>query len=226
MPLIRQEEIYAVGDTPWAQAIEAVATAAIAKDDIVIIDGVSGIIPKVSPADADNNVVGQLYVAAGKAAAAGDKLYILPYRVVSGVDTSAGAAGDPVYLSAATAGAITLTKPTGANDVPVVVGVVLSADASGVVRLDPGKGVRGLMKVGTAQIAGASPGGDSVTVSLGSNFADGLAVASISALSGSAATAAVFASIDANGDLTLASDTAPGAGQTADVTYVAYSSAL
>lgn len=226
MPLIRQEEIYPVAETPWAQAIEAVATAAIAKDDIVILDGVTGVIPKASPADADNNVVGQLFVAAGKAAAAGDKLYLLPYRIVTGFDSSSAAVGDPIYLSAATAGAITLTKPTGADDIPVVVGVVLSAATDGVVRLDPGKAPRGLVKVGTAQIAGASPGGDSVTVSLGSNFADGLAVASISALSGSAATAAVYASIDSNGDLTLASDTAPGAGQTADVTYVAYSSAL
>jgi len=217
MPLIRQEEIYAVADTPWAQAIEAVATAAIAKDDIVIIDGVSGIIPKVSPADADNNVVGQLYVAAGKAAAAGDKLYILPYRVVSGVDTSAGAVGDPVYLDAATAGAITLTKPTGANDIPVVVGVVLSADASGVVRLDPGKGVRGLMKVGTAAVDT-----DGVVVSLGANFADGRAVATWAEDPG--ADQSIFASIDANGDLTI-TPTAAVTGNK-NCTFVAYSAGI
>ena len=107
MPLIRQEEIYPVAETPWAQAIEAVATAAIAKDDIVILEGVTGVIPKASPADADNNVVGQLFVAAGKAAAAGDKLYLLPYRIVTGFDSSSAAVGDPIYLSAATAGAIT-----------------------------------------------------------------------------------------------------------------------
>ena len=221
MPLIRQEEIYAVGDTPWAQAIEAVATAAIAKNDIVIIDGVSGIIPKVSPADADNNVVGQLYVAAGKAAAAGDKLYILPYRVVSGVNTAAGAAGDPVYLDAATAGAITLTKPIGVDDTPVVVGVVLSADASGVVRLDPGKGVRGLSKVGTINIAS---GGTSNTAALGANFGDGRAVATMAATATNNVTVR-SAAIASNGTLTVTLSGDPGAGGV-DVTYVAYSAGI
>ena len=227
MPLIRQEEIYPVADTPWAQAIEAVATAAIAKNDIVILDGVTGVIPKASPADADNNVVGQLFVAAGKAAAAGDKLYLLPYRIVSGVDTSAGAVGDPVYLSVATAGAITLTKPTGADEIPVVVGVVLSVDASGVVRLDPGKEVRGLMKVGSLQISGTNASG---TVALGANFGNGLAVATINTLSASSASTFVKTAVVAgSGTLTLTLDAAPGTSggtQTTDVTYVVYSQGL
>ena len=224
MPLIRQEEIYPVADTPWAQAIEAVATAAIAKNDIVILDGVTGVIPKASPADADNNVVGQLFVAAGKAAAAGDKLYLLPYRIVSGVDTSAGAVGDPVYLSVATAGAITLTKPTGDDDIPVVVGVVLSVDASGVVRLDPGKEVRGLMKVGTANVAS---GDSSITVALGTNFAGGSAVATLKEATGSAILYVKFASIhNSTGVLTITFNAAPGGSDTAKVTFVAYSQGL
>ena len=224
MPLIRQEEIYPVAETPWAQAIEAVATAAIAKDDIVILDGVTGVIPKASPAKADDNVVGQLFVAAGKAAAAGDKLYLLPYRIVSGVATT-GAVGDPVYLSAATAGAFTQTEPTGADEIPVIVGVVLSVDGTdGVVRLEPGKEVRGLKKVGSLQISGGDASG---TVALGDNFADGLAVATINALSASSASTFVKTAAVANtGTLTLTLDAAPGSGQTTDVTYVVYSAAL
>lgn len=219
MPLIRQEEIYPVAETPWAQAIEAVATAAIAKDDIVILDGVTGVIPKASPAKADDNVVGQLFVAAGKAAAAGDKLYLLPYRIVTGFDSSSAAVGDPVYLSAATAGAITLTEPTGADEIPVVVGVVLSAATDGVVRLEPGKEVRGLMKVGTATLpSGSTP---SVTVALGSNFDGARTVATFAADPGANADLYVT---ESGGTITIASNkTLSG---TVDVTFVAYSPAI
>ena len=50
MPLIRQEEIYPVAVTPFAQAIEMVATAAIALNDIIVVDNVVGSLPKASPA--------------------------------------------------------------------------------------------------------------------------------------------------------------------------------
>ena len=221
MPLIRQEEIYPVADTPWAQAIEAVATAAIAKNDIVILDGVTGVIPKASPADADNNVAGQLFVAAGKAAAAGDKLYLLPYRIVSDVATT-GAVGDPVYLSVATAGAFTQTKPTGVDDIPVVVGVVLKVDGTtGVVRLDPGKEVRGLVKVGTINVANSAT---SATAALGANFGDGRAVATMAATATNNVTVR-SAAIASNGTLTVTLSGDPGSGGV-DVTFVAYSAGL
>jgi len=135
MPLIRQEEIYPVADTPWAQAIEAVATAAIVKNDIVIVDGVTGIIPKASPASSAtlSESAGQLYVAAGKAAA-GDKLYLLPSRSVSGVNTAGGNAGEPVYLS--TGGDFALSPGVE----PRIVGTILAADATaGKVLLAPGR---------------------------------------------------------------------------------------
>lgn len=135
MPLIRQEEIYAVADTPWAQAIEAVATAAIAQNDIVIIDGVSGIIPKASPASSAtiSESGGQLYVAAGKADAGG-KLYLLPSRSVSGVNTAGGNVGEPVYLG--TGGDFALSPGVE----PRIVGIILAADAAaGKVLLAPGR---------------------------------------------------------------------------------------
>ncbi len=219
MPLIRQEEIYPVADTPWAQAIEAVATAAIAKNDIVILDGVTGVIPKASPADADNNVVGQLFVAAGKAAAAGDKLYLLPYRVVSDVATT-GAVGDPVYLST-TAGAFTQTKPTGADDIPVIVGVVLKVDGTaGVVRLDPGKTVRGLMKIGTVVIpsGAAAPAADPT---LGANFAGGTVIATFA--TNPTANVSVFAAMNGN-DVDIRTSGNVGADTT--VNFVVYSQGL
>ena len=88
--------------------------------------------------------------------------------------------------------------------------------------LKPGTGAfEGFRKVGELQISGTDTTG---TVALGANFADGTAVATLNALSGSSSTNYVqLAAVDAStGTLTITVDTAPGTGQTADVSYVVY----
>ena len=133
MPLIRQEEIYPVAVTPFAQAIEMVATAAIAVNDIIVVDNVVGSVPKASPATSATvaGSGGMLMVAQGQASA-GDKVLAVPYRVVTSVNTSGSAVGSPVYLS--TGGDFSLT--VGVE--PRIVGVVLAVDATdGKVILNP-----------------------------------------------------------------------------------------
>lgn len=231
MSLIRQEEVYPAVDTPWAQAIACRAGAGgVAKNDLVIINSVAATgskVPKAVKADADGALAfaGIIYVAAGAADANGE-FFALPWRVITGVDTSAAtAAGYPVYLSA-TAGEWTATKPSGADDAIVAVGTVLVKDASaGVVMLAPAVGsAQGFVKRGTAQIVDTDT---SVVVALGASFANGVAVASIKALSGSSASNYIkVVAINGSGNLTINVDTAPGAGETTDVSFIASMAAI
>ncbi len=134
MPLIRQEEIYPAAQYPWAQAVEMVANGAVARHDIVLVNTVAAtgsVIPKAFAADADGSSrhAGIMMVATG-AASDGESFLAVPWVVVTGVN-SAVAAGNPVYLDAATAGAFTTTKPSGADDAVVPVGTVFVNGAAG-----------------------------------------------------------------------------------------------
>lgn len=135
MPLIRQEDIYPVAVTPFAQAITMVATAAVALNDIVVVDNVVGAVPKASPASSATvgESGGMLFVAQGQATA-GEKFLAVPYRVVTSVNTAGSAIGRPVYLS--TGGDFSLS--VGVE--PRIVGVVLAVDATaGKILLNPGQ---------------------------------------------------------------------------------------
>ena len=222
MPLIRQEEIYPAAQYPWAQAVEMVASGAVARHDVVLVNTVAAtgsVIPKSFAADADatSRHAGIMMIAAG-AAADGESFLAVPWVVVTGVN-SAVAAGSPVYLDAATAGAFTTTKPSGADDAVVPVGTVLVNSASaGVVMLKPGGvALDGLKKIGTAAVDT-----DGVTVALGANFANGKAVATWAEDPG--ADQSLFASIDGSGNLTI-TPTAAVTGNK-NCTYVAYSGLL
>lgn len=224
MPLIRQEEVYPVAGTPWAQAVEMVAgTGGVSQYDLVVANAVSAtgsVVPKAVKADADAALIhaGIMMVATG-AAAAGEKFLAVPSIVITGVDTSAStAAGYPVYLST-TAGGWTATKPSGADDAVVPVGVVLVDDATdGAVMLRPGAvAVDGFKKVGTAGVVTAG-----VTISLGANFANGKAVATWAEDPG--ADQSLFAAIDGSGDLVI-TPTASITG-TKNCSYVAYAALL
>ncbi len=136
MALIQQREVYPAAVTPWASAMEMVATAAIAQYDVVIVDGASGAIPKASPASsaAPETSSTLLYVAAGRASAAGDKFFAVPWQVIQKVDTSAGSIGDPVYLG--TGGDWSLSAGAEGR----VIGAVLASSATvGKVLLAPGQ---------------------------------------------------------------------------------------
>jgi len=135
VPLIRQEEVYPSITVPYAQAIEMIATSAVTLNDIVVVDGANGLIPKASPATAATAAGsdGQLFVALG-GVATGEKFLAVPWRVIDEVNTATSTIGNPVYLS--TGGDWSLSAGTE----PRIVGAVLAVDASvGKVLLNPGQ---------------------------------------------------------------------------------------
>jgi len=219
--LIQQREVYPAAVTPWASAMEGVATAAVAQYDIVVADGVSGVLPKVSPADADGTGPGPLFVAAGRATAANDKLVLLPWVILSDVDTSAASSvGDPVYLST-TAGGWTATKPSGADDSNIVVGYVMSISATvGVVRLEPGASqLKMLTRTVTVTV---NDGGTTGTHELGAGYANAKVLATINEATTDATAAVASAVVNGDGQLTITLTVDPGASN-ADVFCMVFS---
>ena len=135
MSIFPQREIMPVGDVPWAQAIEARATVAITKNAICYIDSVTGVVPYASPANSQTaaNSTPALYLAVNAGSTVGDRVLLVPYRVVTGVNTAAAAVRDPIYLAAA--GAWSLSPGAHAR----VVGTVLAVSATeGKIELSPG----------------------------------------------------------------------------------------
>lgn len=107
----------------------------IAADKIVYVSGVQGVRPSVTLADADavSTTATPLLVTA-HAINDSDTGIAAPWKIVTGVDTSGGSAGDPVYLSN-TAGGWSLSAGT----YPRVIGVVLYSNATtGQIMLAPG----------------------------------------------------------------------------------------
>ena len=70
------------------------------------------------------------------AIAAAAKGPALKRHLLTGVNTNAGAVGDPVYLSDATAGSWTLTKPTAADKVQVIGRIVTKHASTGAILVD------------------------------------------------------------------------------------------
>lgn len=219
---LNQEDIFPAARVPWSAGMWAYAGENLSQWDIVLPTGATGPHPTVSKADADaaGSQAGVLWIATGQATS-GERLIVVPWVILTDVDTSAASAdGDPVYLST-TAGGWTATKPSGADDVAVVIGQVLNDDTAangGSVMLAPAQMVStGFDKVGTAQ---ASAGSATVTVSLGAAFADALAVATLREKSGSSASTHVLsADVDGSGDLTITFDAAPGGSETSTAAY-------
>jgi hypothetical protein len=108
---------------------------------------------KVELADADNSKPAQ-YIALDTTAN-GSTTYVADYLDAVTFNTTGAAAGDPVYLSAATPGAFSLSAPTGADDVVQIVGrVKLHNNAAGTVIVDLRKTEQ--VKIGTNEIVDAS----------------------------------------------------------------------
>ena len=132
MGLIKQREIDPAIEFPWASGVTVIATAAIAKLDLIIIDSSTGLFPDASPLDADSATLsmGIIMVATSKAAV-GKKFTAVPWALVRNVDTSAApAAKRPVYADFATAGGRLFAKPTDVNSNLLVVGAVLTDHAT------------------------------------------------------------------------------------------------
>ena len=231
--LIRGQEIEPSTEAPYGQRVKVIATEAIAKYDIVTVAGNSGRILKVSRADADGAAsvrVGPMFVALGKAPAADEVIEVAPWAIVDSANTSAAsAAGDLVYLGAASPGANVITKPSGGNDAIIPVGRVLTVHAStGVMLLCPQDATlrSSMVRAGTATLTNATPG--VATVVLGAAFGNGFVVCQYAKTAASGAIVAtpgeLKGSIAADGTLTITSKAATG--ETIPVTYVAYAAAL
>tara|TARA_R110001583_G_scaffold4197_7_gene24702 strand:- start:146 stop:970 length:825 start_codon:yes stop_codon:yes gene_type:complete len=119
MANLKQKFIKPGRDYNYAEGVKVKATAAVAADQIVYVDGSSGPFLTVSPADCDTAFPakpdGRLMIAK-HAIAAGSYGIVLPWKLVTTVATTGGAVGDPIFLSA-TAGTttgsnLTLTCPT------------------------------------------------------------------------------------------------------------------
>ena len=226
MAKFKQEQIIPGVTKTRSNALKVYCAEAIAENDIIVATGMQGDFLSVVKADANvlTKCRGPFFVA-DFAGASGEYLPLaLPYKVVTGVDTSdAAQAGDAVYLSAATAGAVTLgaipTAPADAQpfSLHVRVGRVTKRDAtSGAYVLSPAG-------ANNAPLTGTVKGGGDTTITV-TGFTAELDGAPVIACNMGDSAAGVDASIEraviASGTLTI---TANGALDSSDeVTYSIY----
>tara|TARA_Y100001963_G_scaffold121433_1_gene170027 strand:+ start:17845 stop:18666 length:822 start_codon:yes stop_codon:yes gene_type:complete len=133
MAKFKQEQIIAGVTKTRSNALKVYCSEAISANDILVVTGTQGDFLQVAKADADGaaTLSNALLFVADYAAASGDYTPVaLPYKLVTGLDTSTASVGDSVYLST-TAGGYSLT--TGF----VKVGTVVSAAASGAILFAP-----------------------------------------------------------------------------------------
>jgi hypothetical protein len=144
------------------------------KGEVVYIKGVSGTVPTVDKARA--NASGTMPAFGLVFANANDQaeVQIITFGNLNDFNTSTFSAGDTVFVSSATAGALVNTAPTGESNFIQNIGRVVRSDASA-----------GIIKVGGAGRTNATPNLDQNKVFLGnaSNQAVSTALSSI-ALSG------------------------------------------
>jgi hypothetical protein len=139
------------------------------KGQVVYIKGVSGTVPTVGLADADNAAArpafGLVYATANDQA----EVQVVSFGNLEGVNTASFSAGDTLYLST-TPGALTNSAPTGETAALQNIGRVVRSDASA-----------GIIIVGGAGRSAATPNLDSGKIFLGngSNQAVSTAISSI-----------------------------------------------
>lgn len=131
---LKQRLIKPGRDYNYAEGVKVRASAQIRADQIVAISGSEGVYLKVQPADANdvNKNIGRLMIAKHDIPVNGYGV-VLPWKLVTTVDTSTGSAavGDPVYLAAtaadSVAGNLTLAAPTGDAKIVVVGRISIAA---------------------------------------------------------------------------------------------------
>lgn len=106
-----EDVTFQIGQEQWL-AVRNESGGDISDGEIVYISGASGILPTIEKAQADvptsaDRTIGM----ATHTIENGTNGYVTTFGIVHDVDTSGMAAGDKVYLSAATAGAFTTTQP-------------------------------------------------------------------------------------------------------------------
>jgi uncharacterized cupin superfamily protein len=133
---IKAKSVGANQDVPWTSRAQVYnnSGASIAASDLVYVTGQRGLVMEVTKADADVALAdGATLWVARHEIPNGEYGEILPWRLVTGVNTAGSTAGQPVYLSS-TAGGWSLTPGATA----IVVGTVSSVHAStGSVLLNP-----------------------------------------------------------------------------------------
>jgi len=133
---IKAKSVGANQDVPWTSRAQVYnnSGASIAASDLVYVTGQRGLVMEVTKADADVALAdGATLWVARHEIPNGEYGEILPWRLVTSVNTAGSTAGQPVYLSS-TAGGWSLTPGATA----IVVGTVSSVHAStGSVLLNP-----------------------------------------------------------------------------------------
>ena len=137
--------------TPGKNFLRFRATGTVATGNVVSCTGVNGAFLKAARASAAvaADVRGPLYMAAGPAASGSD-FQAISQGVIENVDTSAGALGDPVFLS--TAGGFSLTAVGFTRRIGTII-VVGTTD--GQILFDGGLSAGSTIKSGIAAVAGA-----------------------------------------------------------------------
>ena len=118
-----------VSDITGAVVFAAKAGEALSKGDAVYVSGVSGSLPVVSKADADDSAKMPAYGLAETTVNANASVNVVTFGSINDVDTSAYSAGDTLYIST-TAGSLTATKPTGESSLIQNIGRVIRSHAS------------------------------------------------------------------------------------------------
>ena len=117
-----------VGDLRGAVRFQAKAGESLAKGDVVYISSVSGQKPVVSKAQANSAATMPSFGLANAAVSANGNIEVISFGTFAHGDTTGGAEewefGDILYVSAATAGALTNVKPAGAANLIQNVGKV------------------------------------------------------------------------------------------------------
>lgn len=142
---------------------------AITKGQVLYIKGISGSVPTVGLADANDSSKMQAFGLAAANANDQAEVQVVTFGNLTDFDTSSFSAGDTVFVST-TAGALTATAPTGETSLIQNIGFVLRSDASA-----------GIIKVGGAGRTNATPNLDQNKIFLGnaSNQAVSTALSSV-----------------------------------------------
>ena len=144
------------------------------KGEAVYIKGISGTVPTVAKAQSNSSSTMQSFGLALANANDQAELQIISFGNLEGLNTSSFSAGDTIFISSATAGALINSAPTGEANLIQNIGKVVRSHASD-----------GIIKVGGAGRTNATPNLDQNKIFLGnaSNQAVSTALSSI-ALSG------------------------------------------
>jgi hypothetical protein len=144
-----------IGDVEGAVRFNAKADGALSKGDVVCITGVSGDVPTVAKADADDAAKMPAFGLAAADANDNAALQVVTFGNITELDTSGFSVGQILYVST-TAGTLTTTAPSGESSQIQNIGKVVRSHASA-----------GIIKVGGAGRSNATPNLDDGKIFIG-----------------------------------------------------------